>query len=88
MTVLSLYACLQFGVLLHELSAVESPRQRRLRKLAIPEEVPAEIGDLIDRCLDPNPLNRPTARELVAVLSLLPATPPFAPAVVESRSEE
>jgi serine/threonine protein kinase len=77
-----------FGVLLHELSAVESPRQRHLRKLAVPEEVPAEIGDLIERCLDANPLNRPTARELVAVLSLLPATPPFPPVVPPCSLEQ
>ena len=78
----------QFGVLLHELSAIESPRQRQLRKLSIPEEAPAEVGDLIDRCLDLNPSNRPTARELVAVLSLLPATPPFAPVVEPKESED
>ena len=39
----------QFGVLLHELSAVESPRQRHLRPLKIPEEAPPEIADLINR---------------------------------------
>lgn len=42
---------------------------------------------LIDcRCLDLDPLQRPTARELVAVLSCLPATPPFAPGLQKAGS--
>ena len=39
----------QFGVLLHELSAIESPQQRHLRQLTIPDEAPVEIADLINR---------------------------------------
>lgn len=39
----------QFGVLLHELSAIESPTNRQLRELKVPEECPPEVDELIKR---------------------------------------
>ena len=55
-----------FGVVLWELSAGEPPPpSRRLRPLEVPEESPAEVAEIIDRCLEEEPRKRPTARELL-----------------------
>ena len=54
-----------FGVLLWELSVREAPAGRHLRRVEVPEEAPAAVVELMDRCLAADPAARPTALELV-----------------------
>ena len=54
-----------FGVLLWELSVREAPAGRHLRPVQVPEEAPASVVDLMNRCLSADPATRPTALELV-----------------------
>ncbi|BDA51135.1 probable serine/threonine-protein kinase STY8 at C-terminar half [Coccomyxa sp. Obi] len=61
-----------FGVMLWELSAGEAPPGRHLRPLRVPEECPADVEAIIARCLDNEPENRPSARELVDFMVELP----------------
>lgn len=42
----------------------------------VPEDCPEEVRDIIRRCLDPDPNVRPTAAELVQLLTLAPAPAP------------
>ncbi len=37
----------------------------------VPEECPQEVADVIASCLDENPSNRPTARQIVDQLGAL-----------------
>lgn len=37
----------------------------------VPEECPQEVADVIASCLDENPTNRPTARQIVDQLGAL-----------------
>jgi hypothetical protein len=37
-------------------------------RAAMPERVPAPVGDAVAACLDPRPANRPTADELARML--------------------
>ena len=46
----------------------EAPRRGFLRALKAPDDAPAEIAQLIVRCLDSEPGERPDASELLAVL--------------------
>lgn len=57
-----------FGVTLWELITRERPVRGAMRDLA-PGEVPDDVATLMRRCLDPDPHNRPTAREAYRVLS-------------------
>lgn len=54
-----------YGVVLWELCTGESPTGRQLRPVKVPEECPQEVADVIASCLDENPTNRPTARQIV-----------------------
>lgn len=57
------------GVILWELVTGESPARGRLRAVRVPEECPLAIADLITRCMDSKPANRPSAKDVVVVLS-------------------
>lgn len=57
-----------FGVLLWELISCERPQRGRYRTLRIPSECPQEIGALVDACMQTNPDDRPTAKEVVQIL--------------------
>eukprot|EP00887_Chlorella_sp_A99_P005023 scaffold4.g5023.t1 len=65
-----------FGVVLWEIATGETPVRGQLRDPVVPEECPAELCDLIARCLDADPDVRPSAVELVTLLTNCPATPP------------
>eukprot|EP00208_Stichococcus_sp_RCC1054_P006737 CAMPEP_0206141092 /NCGR_PEP_ID=MMETSP1473-20131121/11769_1 /ASSEMBLY_ACC=CAM_ASM_001109 /TAXON_ID=1461547 /ORGANISM="Stichococcus sp, Strain RCC1054" /LENGTH=771 /DNA_ID=CAMNT_0053535505 /DNA_START=465 /DNA_END=2780 /DNA_ORIENTATION=- len=57
-----------FGVLLWELSTQEMPIRGQLRDVQVPEECPQAVADLIDACLQANPLHRPSAADLCDAL--------------------
>ncbi|PRW21099.1 serine threonine- kinase [Chlorella sorokiniana] len=65
-----------FGVVLWELCTGLLPVRGQLREPAVPDDCPEEVLDIIRRCLDPDPSVRPTAAELVQLLTLAPAPPP------------
>lgn len=60
-----------YGVVLWELCTGESPTGRQLRPVRVPEECPQQVADVIASCLDENPTNRPTARQVVDQLGAL-----------------
>ncbi|EIE26921.1 kinase-like protein [Coccomyxa subellipsoidea C-169] len=64
-----------FGVLLWELVTGEIPRRGKLRELRVGEECTQEVADLLDICMRTNVEERPSAKELVAVLQALPPQP-------------
>jgi eukaryotic-like serine/threonine-protein kinase len=49
-------------------SAEERHPQLRSRPAPLPKSVPAELADVLMRCLEPSPLDRPTAAELAALV--------------------
>ncbi|KAK9829623.1 hypothetical protein WJX72_006940 [[Myrmecia] bisecta] len=53
-----------FGVVAWEMATQETPQRGQLRGVKVPEECPVAIAQLIDDCLELDPANRPTAREL------------------------
>jgi serine/threonine protein kinase len=54
------------GAVLWELSTAETPPDNRcLRAVVVPDDAPAGVAGVIDRCLDADPAARPTAPELV-----------------------
>lgn len=57
-----------FGVIMWEVVSHEQPSRGRMRDLKVPQECPAEVNDLINKCLSEDPINRPTARETYDVL--------------------
>lgn len=57
-----------FGVIMWEVTSHEQPARGRMRDLKVPQECPAEINDLINRCLSEDPAHRPSAREAYDVL--------------------
>jgi serine/threonine protein kinase len=61
-----------FGVCLWEIVTGELPVRGQMRDPQVPEECPQEVDDLINRCIQPNPAERPTARELVQLLEGIP----------------
>ncbi|DBA87527.1 hypothetical protein WJX77_000324 [Trebouxia sp. C0004] len=63
-----------YGVVLWELCTGQSPTGRQLRPVKVPEECPQEVADVIASCLDENPTNRPTARQIVDQLGALRET--------------
>jgi hypothetical protein len=58
-----------FGVILHELCVAGTgegpPTGRHLRPVAVPDEAPAAVVEVMGRCLSSDPAARPTALELV-----------------------
>eukprot|EP00884_Botryococcus_braunii_P017069 jgi/Botrbrau1/4045/Bobra.152_3s0006.1 len=58
-----------FGVLLWEIVTTDLPKRGGNREVKVPEECPQEIADLIQECTSTDPDKRPTASELVKVLS-------------------
>eukprot|EP00884_Botryococcus_braunii_P016058 jgi/Botrbrau1/3135/Bobra.0070s0107.2 len=76
-----------YGVVLWELSVGEAPSGRSLRQLRVPEECPAEVEAFINRCLDPDPSKRPSAKDLVDFLvELDPGNAPEKASTLQRRS--
>lgn len=46
-----------------------APIPERALRYRVPKEAPQALADVIDSCLDSDPLKRPTGRELVSLLS-------------------
>ncbi|GAB4820917.1 hypothetical protein N2152v2_007963 [Parachlorella kessleri] len=61
-----------FGVVLWEIVTGEQPVRGRLRDVRVPCECPSEVRDVILRCLEPNPADRPTAVQLIEWLQQAP----------------
>lgn len=57
-----------FGVIMWEVASHEQPARGRMRNLRVPQECPAEVDALINRCLSEDPENRPTAKEAYGTL--------------------
>ena len=62
------------SVILYEIVTGEAPRNRHLRAIRCPEECPAEVRDVIERCRVRDPQQRPTAKKVYDVLSATPPT--------------
>lgn len=62
------------SVILYEIVTGEAPRNRHLREIRCPEECPAEVRDVIERCRVRDPQQRPTAKKVYDVLSATPPT--------------
>lgn len=58
-----------YGIILWELCTGEAPVRGNMRPLNVPEDCPEEIGELQQRCVAEDPGERPTATELVDILS-------------------
>jgi serine/threonine protein kinase len=58
-----------YGVLLFQMFTGEPPVRGRLRPLDAPRECPLEVAELQQRCLDADPAQRPSAAEVVEVLT-------------------
>jgi len=58
-----------FGVVLWEIVTGESPARGRLRSVRVPEECSEAVADLIAACMEADPADRPSAREIVEMLS-------------------
>jgi len=61
-----------FGVVLWEIVTKEMPRRGQLRDVEVPRECPREISDLIDQCLQPNAVARPTAEGIFHYIQAAP----------------
>ncbi|KAL3143559.1 hypothetical protein ABBQ38_002357 [Trebouxia sp. C0009 RCD-2024] len=57
-----------FGVIMWEVVSHEQPSRGRMRDLKVPQECPAQVNDLINKCLAEDPVDRPSAREAYDVL--------------------
>ncbi len=53
-----------YGVVLWEIVTHEQPTRGGVRDCRVPQECPAEIDDLISRCMHADPFQRPTAKEI------------------------
>lgn len=62
------------GVMLWELVTGESPVRGQLRPVRVPQDCPAAVAELINRCMCSLPAKRPTAKEVVISLSQPQAT--------------
>ncbi|GAB4814549.1 hypothetical protein N2152v2_001595 [Parachlorella kessleri] len=62
------------GVVLWELVTCEVPQRGRMREPRVPEECPAEVALLIDRCLAVSPSSRPSAKEAFLSIQASPKT--------------
>ena len=58
--------------MLWEIVTKEMPRRGQLRDVEVPRECPREISDLIDQCLQPNAVARPTAEEIFHYIQAAP----------------
>lgn len=58
-----------YGVVLWEIITQETPQRGTLRDIKVPAECPPEIAHLVERCLDENPVNRPTAEDIVKIIN-------------------
>ncbi|KAL4424194.1 hypothetical protein ABPG75_001495 [Micractinium tetrahymenae] len=63
------------GVVLWEIATGELPSRGQMRELMVPEDCPQEVAALINRCLASDPAARPSAVEVVELLSKAPAVP-------------
>ncbi len=78
-----------YGVLLYQMLTGEPPVRGMLSPLVAPRDCPPGVAALQQRCLDPDPQQRPSAGEIVAVLSAYaqcPAGPAESPARLLDRS--
>lgn len=58
-----------FGVVMWELATAEMPQGRCLRPIRVPEEANEEVAEIIMNCLRHDPVARPTAAQLLELLS-------------------
>lgn len=65
-----------FGIVLWEITTGEVPTRGAMRNPKVPEECPQAVVDLMDRCLETVPSQRPTAKEIVLLLESMPAGTP------------
>ena len=68
--------CFSFGVWLWELVKGERPVRGTLTPLSAPQDCPPEVAALQVRCVDYDPRQRPSAAEIVAVLTKCSSKPP------------
>lgn len=61
-----------WGVVLWEVCSGEAPVRGGMRPLRAPEDCPAEVADLYQRCVSEDPEDRPSAEELLDILEALP----------------
>jgi len=59
-----------FGVVLWEVCTGEAPVRGDMRPLRAPEDCPAEVVELYERCVAEDPELRPTAREVLDALGM------------------
>jgi len=63
-----------FGIVLFEICTGEAPVRGDMRPLRAPDDCPEEVVSLYERCVAEDPQIRPTAKELVDIISgLAPA---------------
>ncbi|KAI7842434.1 hypothetical protein COHA_004073 [Chlorella ohadii] len=60
-----------FGVVLWEIVTGEAPQRGSMRLPRVPEECPQEVADLIERCMQLEVAERPTAQQLMLQLEEL-----------------
>jgi len=60
-----------FGVILWELCTGEVPVRGRMRDVVVPDECPQPVADLMSRCWQVEPSERPTAQEALQTLKAL-----------------
>ena len=65
-----------FGVVLWEVCTGAVPTRGRMRALEVPVDCPAEVAALVTDCMAADPMQRPSAQQLVERLLLAPASPP------------
>lgn len=58
-----------FGVVLWEIVTGESPSRGRLRQVRVPDECSEAVADLISACMEADPSSRPSASDIVDMLS-------------------
>ncbi|PRW51095.1 serine threonine- kinase [Chlorella sorokiniana] len=61
-----------YGVVLHQIISGQSARRGQMPPLRAPEQCPAEVAALQRACVSEEPSERPTASEVLEVLSELP----------------
>jgi hypothetical protein len=61
-----------WGVVLWEVCSGEAPVRGGMRVLRAPEDCPADVAELYQRCVSEDPEDRPSAEELLDILEALP----------------